>query len=207
MIDRLPASAGDQALLTFDDGPHPEGTRAVLDVLHRYDARAVFFVVGSRIRRAPDMLERIVASGHVLGNHSYAHPLGRQFRFWQSWRDINQCQRAVFDLVGRWPTLFRPPLGHVSLASVTAPRVAGLVPMLWSTDSNDWKLRRECDVARAADEMLRKLESPLRHILLFHDEQRTSAQLLDRVLSRLVDRGVNLRPDLWPGWDAGWPSI
>ena len=92
-VERLPPGDRDSVLLTFDDGPHPEGTPAVLEVLQRYGARAVFFVVGSRVPRAPEMLQRIAAAGHVLGNHSHAHPLGRQFGLRDYRRDIDACQR------------------------------------------------------------------------------------------------------------------
>jgi peptidoglycan/xylan/chitin deacetylase (PgdA/CDA1 family) len=200
-IERLPADRRDSVLLTFDDGPHPEGTPAVLDVLERYGARAVFFIVGSRVARAPEMLRRIAAAGHVLGNHSHAHPLGRQFGLRACRRDIDACQQIVHELAGRRPRLFRPPLGHLSAASVIAPRLSGLIPMLWSVDSHDWTLRTAEAVAPAAERLLQALSvRPLRHIVLCHDETRLTAELLDRVLPKLVARDVNLRPTIGGDW-------
>jgi peptidoglycan/xylan/chitin deacetylase (PgdA/CDA1 family) len=192
----LPASV-DSVLLTFDDGPHPEGTPAVLDVLRRFDARAVFFVVGHRIPRAPEMLRPILDEGHTLGNHSFAHPLDRQFGMRKYIRDVTQCQDVIADLTGVRPTLFRPPLGHLSPASIVGPRLLGLRPVLWSIDSGDWQLRTPEDVAGPADRLRAALSNrPLREIVLLHDERTLTARLLERVLPDLVSRGVDLRPDV-----------
>ena len=173
------------------------GTAAILDVLRRFSARAIFFVVGSRVHRAPEMLARVVAEGHLLGNHSFAHPLGRQFGLQECRRDIDQCQAMIQSLVGFRPTLFRPPLGRLSLASTVAPRLAGLEPMLWSVDADDWRLRHPAEVPAAAERLLNQLSArPLHDIVLLHDERVLTAQLLEIVLPRLVQRNVNLRPAL-----------
>lgn len=192
----LPAST-DSVLLTFDDGPHPEGTPAVLDVLRRFNARAVFFVVGHRIPRAPHLLRTILDEGHTLGNHSFAHPLGRQFGMRRYMRDVSQCQDVVADLTGVRPALFRPPLGHLSAASVVGPRLLGLRPVLWSIDSGDWQLRQPEDVAGPAGRLRTALSGrPLREIVLLHDERELTARLLECVLPELAGRGVDLRPDV-----------
>lgn len=196
---RLPPRADNAVLLTFDDGPHPDGTPAVLDVLRRYGARGVFFIVGSRVPRAPEILRRIVDEGHVLGNHSHAHPLGPQLGLAACRRDLDECQRVVESLSGCRPRLFRPPLGRLSPASLIAPRLAGLTPVFWSVDSDDWRLRSAADVPAAADRLLVRLASPrLREIVLFHDEKPLTAALLHLVLPALVARNVDLRPDLSP---------
>jgi peptidoglycan-N-acetylglucosamine deacetylase len=193
----LPDNGRESVLLTFDDGPHPEGTPAVLDVLRRFSARAVFFVVGSRVPRAPELLRQVVSEGHTLGNHSFAHPLDRQLGLWACRRDIEQCQTLIETLAGVRPVLFRPPLGHVSLASMIAPRLAGLRPVLWSIDADDWRLRDAAEVPEAAERLLRQLSRrPLHDIVLLHDERVLTAQLLELVLPRLVERNVNLRPAL-----------
>ena len=73
LIQRLPKAETQSVLLTFDDGPHPDVTPGVLDRLAAYDARAVFFVVGRRLKRSGDLLERTRQAGHLIGNHSYLH--------------------------------------------------------------------------------------------------------------------------------------
>jgi peptidoglycan/xylan/chitin deacetylase (PgdA/CDA1 family) len=197
VTQRLPQAQRDAVLLTFDDGPHPEATPGVLEVLRKYSARAVFFIVGSRVRRAPHMLRRILDEGHILGNHSFAHPLDRQFGLAAYRRDVESCQDLVMQSVGCRPVLFRPPLGHTSPASLIAPRLAGLTPMLWSVDSEDWRLRRAEDVPAAARRLGQQLSGrPLREIVLLHDERQFTVQLLELVLPDLVSRRVDLRPSL-----------
>jgi peptidoglycan-N-acetylglucosamine deacetylase len=191
----LPRTERDAVLLTFDDGPHPESTPAVLDVLRRYGARAVFFVVGSRIARAPHLLKRVVDDGHILGNHSFAHPLDRQLGMLRYRRDIEQCQTLVEELTGVRPTLFRPPLGQLSAASIVVPRCMGLTSVLWSVDSNDWRLTTSQEASATAAQLLRDLSGrPLHDILLLHDEKPYTAELLEIILPALVSRRIDLRP-------------
>ena len=98
--------------LTFDDGPHPVWTPAVLDVLRRHDVRATFFVIGENVRRHPDVLRRIQAEGHEIGCHGDSHawttPFFSQPRFEA---DVRRCLAAVHDVAGVTPRLYRPPIG------------------------------------------------------------------------------------------------
>jgi peptidoglycan/xylan/chitin deacetylase (PgdA/CDA1 family) len=195
----LPKTGRDAVLLTFDDGPHPDGTPAVLDVLRRYHVRGVFFVVGSRVHRAPQLLRRIVDDGHIIGNHSFAHPLDRQFGMLRYYRDVEQCQTIIERLSGVKPTLFRPPLGHLSAASVLVPRFAGLTTVLWTVDSDDWRLKASHDAAVAADRLIARLSGrPLHDIVLLHDEKTYTAELLEIVLPVLASRQVDLLPGIPP---------
>lgn len=98
--------------LTFDDGPHPRWTPAVLDLLRRHDARATFFVIGENVRRHPQILSRILAEGHEIGCHGDSHawttPLQRPSRFEG---EIRRCLESVRSAAGVTPRLFRPPIG------------------------------------------------------------------------------------------------
>ena len=203
----LPRRAWSEVLLTFDDGPHPEGTPAILEVLRQFSARAVFFVVGSRVPRAPQMLKLILDEGHLLGNHSFAHPLGRQFGLAECRKDLEHCQQVVRELTGIRPTLFRPPLGHISFASMVAPRLSGLTPVLWSIDADDWRLRHTQEVATAAKRLTQQLSGRhLNDIVLLHDERTLTAELLQIVLPDLLRRGVSLQPELFFGSSRGADS-
>jgi peptidoglycan/xylan/chitin deacetylase (PgdA/CDA1 family) len=133
----LPDAAKDTVLLTFDDGPHPQHTPTALRLLRRYNARAIFFVVGSRIERAPQLLKRIQDDGHLIGNHSYAHPLVKQLPFTPYLQDLRRCQNEVERLTGARPKFFRPPLGVFSAITMAAPRWLSLDPVLWSVNSFD----------------------------------------------------------------------
>lgn len=180
----------DGLLLTFDDGPDPEVTPAVLDLLAKYNARAVFFVVGNRIPRAPHMLSRILAEGHVIGNHTYEHPLDHVPPLTEYYRDVRECQEVLESLTGQRPTLFRPPLGSVTLGSLLAPRLMGLRTLLWSIDVDDWKLRRDADAVHAGNRLAASAGPG--DIVLLHDDNPCVVTLLDTALLRLRERQLTL---------------
>jgi peptidoglycan/xylan/chitin deacetylase (PgdA/CDA1 family) len=181
-------------LLTFDDGPDPEVTPAVLDQLARYGARAVFFIVGNRIQRAPYLLRRIVDEGHLIGNHTFRHPLDRIPGLVDYYRDVRECQSILESYTGRRPTLFRPPLGSLTVSSLLAPRFAGLRTLLWSVDVDDWTLRRNDDATRAGHQ-LAEVTRP-GDIVLLHDDNPCVVTLLKTALPRLCERRLNLG-DAW----------
>jgi peptidoglycan/xylan/chitin deacetylase (PgdA/CDA1 family) len=178
-------------LLTFDDGPHPEVTPGVLERLAAHGARAAFFVVGRVFADAPGVLEQIAAAGHVLGNHSWQHDLNRNGRLLPYHRDLKRCQREIQRVTGQRPRLFRPPLGRISLASLIAPRLAGLKPIYWSTELQDWQLTTD-DEARRQAILWAESISP-GDIVLLHDDNPCVLTILDVLLPRLVERGLDLR--------------
>ena len=118
--------SADSVLLTFDDGPHPEVTPAVLDRLRKYGARALFFVVGSRISKAPHLLERILAEGHVIGNHSYEHRLEKDPRLISYLSDVRRCQRLLMNMTGVAPKHFRAPMGRQTAGALFGAAAVGL---------------------------------------------------------------------------------
>jgi peptidoglycan/xylan/chitin deacetylase (PgdA/CDA1 family) len=117
-------------LLTFDDGPDPVVTSAVLDELAKYDARAVFLIDGNRIQRAPHLRRRIVDGGHVIGNHTFRHPRERNPGPMAYYRDVVECQSILQSHTGRRPALFRPQVGSLTMASLRALRLASLRTLL-----------------------------------------------------------------------------
>jgi peptidoglycan/xylan/chitin deacetylase (PgdA/CDA1 family) len=181
-------------LLTFDDGPHPQSTPAVLRLLKEYNARAIFFVVGARIPRAPDLLRRILDEGHVLGNHSYAHPNDGQPALSAYVKDLAKCQEHVERLTGEKPRLFRPPHGLFSPTSFIAPKLLGLKTVLWSVDAHDWGLKGESDARASAERLKEKLAaSPRRNdIVLMHDDHPYIETVLSAALSVLAAQGCDL---------------
>jgi peptidoglycan/xylan/chitin deacetylase (PgdA/CDA1 family) len=180
-------------LLTFDDGPHPTGTPAVLERLRAFGARSVFFVVGSRIERAPHLLNRILEEGHLLGNHSFAHPLGAQLPFFAYLRDLARCQEAIKRLTGVRPRLYRPPMGHISATSLAAPRFLGLCPTLWSIDTDDWHLRGKQEAEQVADRIIAQCSGrTVNDIVLMHDGAIHTPEVLDRLLPQLRERHIDV---------------
>jgi peptidoglycan/xylan/chitin deacetylase (PgdA/CDA1 family) len=191
---RLNGGLKDAVLLTFDDGPHPEWTPVVLDLLKEYKARAIFFIVGARIHRAPHLLKRILDEGHALGNHSYDHPLEKQPRFDACVRDLLRCQQAIGNLTNYRPRFFRPPLGTFSFTNVTAPRLVGLRTMFWSASAYDWEMKNSTDARQRAEALNENLlqKSTRDDIVLMHDDHPYIGEILGSVLPKLASQGCNL---------------
>ncbi len=181
---RWPARPADAVRLTFDDGPHPENTSAVLDVLAEFDITATFFVVGKRVKPNAEVLRRIHAAGHTLGNHTFHHPPPSWVNFPSAVREVRECQRAVTDATGTAPTLFRPPLGKWTPPLWVARTLAGLTPMGWTLDSGDWRVRSAADADECADELLAAVRPG--DVILLHDYHPWIERMLRRVLPFLV---------------------
>jgi peptidoglycan/xylan/chitin deacetylase (PgdA/CDA1 family) len=124
--------------MSYDDGPDPEGTSGILDALDEFDARATFFVLISRARRAPGLAREIVARGHELGLHGYDHArlsslppdaIAPRLRKAKLWLEDSAGQRI------RW---FRPPYGDQTVASWRAIIEANLIPVMWTVEALDW---------------------------------------------------------------------
>lgn len=99
--------------LTFDDGPLPEVTPFVLDVLEKYKARATFFCVGDNIRKHPEILKNVVEQGHGVGNHTFNHLNAFRTTTKDYLYNIQQCQDEFRKVIGQAPNLFRPPYGRI----------------------------------------------------------------------------------------------
>jgi peptidoglycan-N-acetylglucosamine deacetylase len=130
---------GAGVLLTFDDGPHPEGTPAVLDELDRLGASAVFFVSGEQVERYPELVREIAAAGHDLGLHGFRHQARRQWSRGLLVDDTRRALDAVSAALGIEPSLYRPPRGVFSRAGLRLLRDLGLRPLLWSKWGRDWE--------------------------------------------------------------------
>ena len=133
----LPAAPG--VALTFDDGPHPEGTPAILELLARHRATATFFVVGEQVRRRPGLLARIHEQGHQVGLHGDRHRLQLRLQRAALLDDLRRGTAAIEDVLGEPPGWHRPPYGIYSLDGLAAVRAAELEPLLWSRWGKDWR--------------------------------------------------------------------
>ena len=196
VVRRLRPSPTACVLLTFDDGPHPEITPAVLDRLDAYSARAVFFVVGRRIGAAPGLLAEIVRRGHRVGNHSHLHrrsyvrPGRPQVGIGAYYRDLSRCQDRIEAAVGVRPDLFRPPGGRLVPKTLLASRLLGLRCVTWSRDIRDWSFRDAGQGARGGADLAAR--SGPGDILLLHDNNPPVLDLLDVLLPGLRSRGFDL---------------
>jgi peptidoglycan/xylan/chitin deacetylase (PgdA/CDA1 family) len=134
---RLERSPG--VALTFDDGPHPEGTPAVLEILARARARGTFFVVGEQVERRPELVAEIVAAGHAVALHGHRHRLQLRLSAATIRDDLRRGSAAIAAATGASPRWHRPPYGAYSRPGLVAAREAGLEPLLWSRWGKDWR--------------------------------------------------------------------
>jgi peptidoglycan/xylan/chitin deacetylase (PgdA/CDA1 family) len=188
---RIESDAEKEVLFTFDDGPDPLVTGKILDMLDTAGAKAVFFVVGNRIHKAEHMLREVLDRGHLIGNHSYTHWLGKPPSSAREYlADIEKCQQRIFDACGYTPVLFRPPLGAVNLATIRTARCLNLQIYKWSFDTNDWRLRDD-DTARAqGTELAGKLAH--RDVILMHDDNVHTPLVVEEMLRLLTSQRVDL---------------
>lgn len=145
---RLPLGAGAVGL-TFDDGPHPRGTPAVLDALAAAGASATFFVVGEQLRAHPGVAREIVAAGHRLAVHGDRHVCTSLRAPRALCADLDRCAQLVCEIAGTAPTLYRPPYGIFSPFALTEARRRGWAPLLWSAWGRDWPARATPDAIAA----------------------------------------------------------
>ncbi|UCG26880.1 MAG: polysaccharide deacetylase family protein [Bacteroidales bacterium] len=139
MIWRIPNSEN-KVYLTFDDGPNPEVTPWVLDMLGKHEAKATFFCLGRNVERYPDLFERIKDEGHSVGNHSYSHPDGWRTRNRDYFKDVERADR----LIGS--PLFRPPYGRITPSQIRVLKKKYKIVM-WDLLSGDFDQKttlKEC---------------------------------------------------------------
>jgi peptidoglycan/xylan/chitin deacetylase (PgdA/CDA1 family) len=164
---------GKRISLTFDDGPAGQFTEQVLDILREHHVPATFFVCGKNVEEHPNLLRRIVAEGHAVGNHSYSHP----YFFFKSRRrmaaEIDRTQAIIETVVGFRPNIFRPPYGARWFGLVPTLLERGMHLIQWSATGYDWKK----DAAGITQTALRELKPGA--IILLHDgrETRPAAQI------------------------------
>jgi peptidoglycan/xylan/chitin deacetylase (PgdA/CDA1 family) len=194
---RAPAGTPGVAL-TFDDGPARSATPAILDILGELGVKAVFFVIGANVRQCPDLLERMHAEGHLVGNHSLDHGragLAHGRRYWD--HQLRETDRIIQETIGVCPAMFRPPFGFKTWCNMSVAARQGKAVIAWS--------RRAWDgVKTTSERIVQRLNLPTRagEILLLHDgaepqrnrDARPTIEALKPLIMRLRDRGLEMRP-------------
>jgi peptidoglycan/xylan/chitin deacetylase (PgdA/CDA1 family) len=181
-------------VLTFDDGPHPEGTPAVLDLLARAGASATFFMVGEQVRRRPALAAEVAAAGHLVALHGDRHRLQLRVGAGELRADYERGLAAIAEATGATPALHRPPYGIYSAAGVALARAQGLQPLLWSRWGKDW---RKFTTPRRIAARAAAGAGP-GDVILLHDadfyssagSHRRTALALALILRELEDRGT-----------------
>jgi peptidoglycan-N-acetylglucosamine deacetylase len=157
--------------LSFDDGPHEQGTPRVLDILAEHEATATFFLVGEQVERHPDLARAIVDAGHEVGLHGYVHRLVLRRRLATLGADLERGAEIIASAAHAAPRLYRPPYGVFSAGCLALVRERGWQPMLWSAWGRDWE--RRATAARIAARVNEKLRAG--DVVLLHDSDAYSS--------------------------------
>jgi peptidoglycan-N-acetylglucosamine deacetylase len=186
------ARGSKQLALTYDDGPNDPHTQRLLEVLARHNVHATFFLIGRYVEHRPDIVRELVKAGHVIGNHTFTHPLlifksGRELR-----TQLENCERALTDAVGEHSNLFRPPFGGRRPAVLRIARQMKLDPVMWNVTGYDWN-------APSVEHIEGKVTSQVRggDVILLHDgghrefgaDRSYTITATDRLISRYKAEG------------------
>ena len=127
-----------QIALTFDDGPNDPHTLKLLEVLAKHNVRATFFMIGRYVQQRPDIARAVAQAGHVIGNHTFTHPLLIFKSEAQTRTELVDCRQALDDTIGKHSNLFRPPFGGRRPATIRIARELGLQTAMWNVTGYDW---------------------------------------------------------------------
>ena len=189
--------AGKRIALTYDDGPNPERTPGLLELLARYDAKATFFLIGMWAEREPELIRTTVAAGHAIGNHTFTHPSMPAHGAARIREELRRCREAVEASGETFSTvdgemLMRPPYGRRRPGTLRTLHAEGYVPVTWSITGYDW---RRTTTANAITR--RCLKATEGDIILLHDgsdvepaaDRSRSIESTERILEHYAPQG------------------
>lgn len=172
--------------LTFDDGPAPENTEIVLNVLEKYQAVATFFVLGERIAGNEVILKRMIELNCEIANHTFSHPNIARVSQERVLDEIQRTQQLIENATGIKPKLFRPPYGSYQGRAETI-KMMGLHNVLWSVDTRDWQTRSTTENIRRATTNIKSGD-----IILLHDIHYPSVLAVEKIVCSLQEQGFVL---------------
>jgi peptidoglycan/xylan/chitin deacetylase (PgdA/CDA1 family) len=187
--DVLPTAPPNAISLTIDDGPHPEWTPKMLDLLAEHDVKATFSLIGIQVKQFPHLVQRIAAAGHQICNHTMNHPLEiAEMSSRHVDREITEANDRIGDAAGIAPKYFRSPGGAWSRAVFASAARHGMLPIDWEIDPRDW--------ARPGIRRIKRslLEAKGGDILLCHDgggDRSETIKALGQVVPKLQARGLS----------------
>lgn len=173
--------------LTFDDGPHPEYTKQILDILDQYEIKATFFMVGENVDYYPEIAKEVIRRGNEVGNHTYTHCSKTLKNKKDLMNEMERCQNALYELCEYRPGIFRPPGGYCTKTVTSCAAEYDFGVILWNIDTRDWAHTKS---EKIVDNVLNYVSSG--DILLFHDYisgKSPTPEALKRIIPELLSRG------------------
>jgi peptidoglycan-N-acetylglucosamine deacetylase len=181
-----------QLALTYDDGPNDPHTLRLLEVLAKHNIHATFFLIGRYVELRPQIAREISQAGHVIGNHTFTHPLLIFKGEAEIRRELTDCRAAIEDAIGQHSNLFRPPFGGRRPAVLRIARKLSFEPIMWNVSGYDWN-------APPAAAIEKKIVKQVRggDVILLHDgghkqigaDRSQTLLATDRLLSRHKNEG------------------
>lgn len=181
-----------QLALTYDDGPNDPHTLRLLDVLAKHEVQATFFMVGRYVQQRPDLVAEVARAGHIIGNHTFGHPLLIYKSAAEIRQELTSCAKTLEDAIGQHSSLFRPPFGGRRPAVLRIVREVGLQPVMWNVTGYDWN-------APPASVIEEKVSRRIRggDVILLHDggpkefgaDRSQTVQATDALIKRYKEQG------------------
>ena len=168
--------------LTFDDGPHPEYTEKVLDILEEKNVPATFFVVGFRAEVHRDTILRMKKLNCEVGNHTYEHKHLKKISRQEALTEIRKCSDIIFDITGEYPKIYRPPFGEIGKG---LEKEIAMTKILWTIDSSDWRIKYE--KSQVVNNIVPKANE--NSIILLHDFYKATVAALPEIIDKLQAEG------------------
>ncbi len=179
--------------LTFDAGFENGNTPAILDALKKHHAPATFFVVGNYLNTSPDLIKRMVAEGHTVGNHTYHHPDMSKISTKESFeKELKDVETKYKEITGKdMVKFYRPPQGKFSEANLQMAKELGYKTFFWSLAYVDWDQNNQPTKEEAFDKLLKRVHPGA--IVLLHSTSHTNAQILDELLTKWENMGYSFQ--------------
>lgn len=186
-IESMSKGLEDGVMLTFDDGPHPETTPKILNLLKEQNVKATFFIIGKEAEKYPQLVKQINDEGHLIGNHSYSHSNFLPF-FWSRKlkKDFKKAEGILKDITGKETVYIRPPFGATSPSYYKLLRKTSYKSIGWSFRSFDTLSKNKEDLKTKTFHAISLIDNP---ILLFHDTQQITLEVLPDILNYIKEKG------------------
>lgn len=180
--------------LTFDCGYENGNTEAILDALKKHHAPATFFVVGHYLESAPELVKRMVAEGHAVGNHTYHHPDMSKIKELATFQEEMDTVRIKFkEVTGQeMPMYYRPPQGKYSAENLQMAKELGYTTFFWSLAYVDWNLNDQPTHEEAFSKLTTRIHPGA--IVLLHNTSKTNGEILDELLTKWEEMGYSFAP-------------
>jgi peptidoglycan-N-acetylmuramic acid deacetylase len=178
--------------LTFDAGYENGNTEGILDALKKHNAPAAFFIVGHYLESSPQLVQRMIEEGHIVGNHSYHHPDMSQMSQEEFQQELGALEDLYQETFGQeMAKYYRPPQGKYSENNLRIAKELGYKTIFWSLAYVDWDVDNQPSQEDAMDKLTRRVHPGA--IVLLHSTSKTNAEILDNLLTKWEDMGYTFK--------------